>query len=606
MSILQSIMDTSMHAIMVIDESGNVIHINKKAKDCFGLVNLNDFSHGEGKIEKGDLVLIADSSLGGDDGELKASDLKAIGIDGKKIKKGDMLLAAGCFEDKSFKPIYKSISGSEARKIQIAASWKRIPFKVEMGYNKSEITVGETSYSMSYFLNIGQLVVVDSKTKKVKFWQEKGYSARKEGIGFLLRGKSFSAKHPNMETEIIGRNFRSYFEGKEFVKDLDAVMCGELDSVSDGEYAVNGFPLVASVIPIREDGKTSGLIVKFQKIDDIKTTILERNLAIKTAEKMYQEMDKVFMMDDSTSFSGIFGSSTAMAAVRRKAYKLSQLDCNILITGESGTGKSFLAENIAKAQNRKGPFIKVDCTTIPPNLFESEMFGYVPGSFTGASTKGKAGYFEAADGGTIFLDEIGEIPIGIQAKFLNVIQNKELCRVGSTKTLPVDVRIIAATNRNLKKEVAEGSFRQDLYYRLSAFSIELPPLRDCHEDICFIIDNLMDKLRVKYKMPDKVLSGEAFSKLLSYDWPGNIREIENVLESAVALSESDIIYEEQICLEDETTLHETLKEHIASEEKKMIRKVLIQCRGNKKEAMERLGLSKSVFYTKIKGYNIET
>ena len=166
----------------------------------------------------------------------------------------------------------------------------------------------------------------------------------------------------------------------------------------------------------------------------------------------------------------------------------------------------------------------------------------VGGAFTGANPQGKAGFFESADGGTIFLDEIGEIPLQIQAKLLSVIQNKVVCRVGSTRSVPVDVRILAATNRDLRAEVAAGRFRQDLYYRLSAFSVELPPLRSCPEDVCFLIDRLMEKIPQKYGVPPRSLSGEAFGKLLAYNWPGNIRELENVLENAVALSESELIY----------------------------------------------------------------
>jgi len=231
------------------------------------------------------------------------------------------------------------------------------------------------------------------------------------------------------------------------------------------------------------------------------------------------------------------------------------------------------------------------------------MFGYVGGAFTGANPKGKAGFFEEADGGTIFLDEIGEIPLNIQAKLLGVIQNKTLTRVGSTKTVPVDVRILAATNRNLREEVTAGRFRQDLYYRLSAFSLELPPLRQSQEDIYFLINNLLDSIRKKYGMPDKCLSGEAFSRLLAYDWPGNIRELENVLESAVALSESDIIYAEHIRLESEP-VHMTLKEQLKAEEKRIIQQTLSRCDGSRVAAMEQLGLSKTVFYGKLKEYRL--
>ena len=351
-----------------------------------------------------------------------------------------------------------------------------------------------------------------------------------------------------------------------------------------------------------EEGEIRGAIVKFRRFEDIRTTILERNSAISAAERNYRRTEQELLAEGNPELP-FFGTSTTMTSVKRYAYRLSQLDCNILITGESGTGKSFLARTIAKAQPRQGPFITVDCSTVAPTLFESEMFGYVGGAFTGANPKGKAGFFEEADGGTIFLDEIGEIPLSVQAKLLGIIQNKTLTRVGSTKTIPVDVRILAATNRNLRQEVAAGRFRQDLYYRISAFCVEMPPLRECQEDLYLLINDLMERIRQKYRMPDKCLSGEAFSRLLSYDWPGNIRELENVLESAVALSETDIIYAEHIRLESEP-VQMTLKEQLKAEEKRIIRQTLAQCGGNRTAAMERLGLSKTVFYGKLKEHQI--
>lgn len=204
------------------------------------------------------------------------------------------------------------------------------------------------------------------------------------------------------------------------------------------------------------------------------------------------------------------------------------------------------------------------------------------------------------------MDEIGEMPTQIQAKLLHVIQNKMIYRVGSTKPVHVDVRIIASTNRDLKRGVEEGWFRTDLYYRLNAFTLHLPPLRNCKEDIFFIIDNLMEEIRKKYHMPEKYLSGEVFSKLLNHDWPGNIRELENVLEYAMAFSESEIIYPEHIKIESGSEAEErrTLREQLKAEEKKIIEKVLFQCGGVRKEAIERLGVSKTVFYEKLKEYQL--
>lgn len=603
MDILESLLNTSSHAIFALDQDGIITHINRNAKEQFGLFNHSQGSHPAGRLEKGDLVIVATTAMGADDGGLQQEDLGVLGIHDRKLQPGDMLAAVGCYQaEEPVRPVYKFLRRADADSLHLSTEWNGTPVEVSLGDHQADVTVGETTYSISYFLSICQVVVLDGTSGQVKFWEEKGYSARKEGAGNLLRGASFEAKGAQREIHVVGYYFREFFEGELFEKNLRQVLDGVVDRYVEQEYDINGYALIASILPVQEDGQIRGAIVKFRRFEDIRTTILERNTAITAAEHKYREVDQSAPAD-AAAFSNLFGTSSAMTALKRYAYRLSQLDCNILITGESGTGKSFLAKTIAQAQRRQGPFITVDCSTITPTLFESEMFGYVAGSFTGASSRGKAGFFEEANGGTIFLDEIGELPLNIQAKLLSVIQNKILYRVGSTKVIPVDVRILAATNRNLRSEVAAGLFRQDLYYRLSAFSLELPPLRECQEDLYFLINHLMDTIREKYHAPEKCLSGEAFTRLLGYSWPGNIRELENVLERAVALSDSDIIYAEHIQLESEP-VHLTLKERLKIEEKRIIRQTLAQCGGNRTKAMQQLGLTKTVFYGKLKEYQI--
>ena len=245
-------------------------------------------------------------------------------------------------------------------------------------------------------------------------------------------------------------------------------------------------------------------------------------------------------------------------------------------------------------QPRGGPFVRADCSAIDPALLDAELFG---------REGGQPGLFREADGGTLLLDEVGEMPLSVQAKLLNAIRRGEVLPVGAARPVTVDVRLLAIAGPNLRDEVETGRFRQDLYYRLSAFSVEMPPLRDCREDIYLMANELMEQICQRYGMPEKSLSGEAFSKLINYDWPGNLRELENVLEGAAALSDSDIIYPEHIRLETEPAV-QTLRQHLRQEERRYIQQTLAQCGGDRQQAMKLLDVSRSVFYERLKEYGL--
>ena len=448
MDLLQCLMDSSSHAIFTLDRDGIITHINQQAKVRFGLYHNSQHPHPAGRLEPGDLVLIADTAIGADDGALRPEDLARIGIREPRLRVNDRLVAAGVFDMPGRRPVYKFLPDQDADSLCLETVCEGIPIRLSIERRSVTVTVRDTVYTIGYFRCIGQMVVLDGATGRVKFWQEKGYSARREGIGHLLRGGSYSEKRAGLSLQVEGYHFRDFFEGAQFERDLARVLNGQAPRLEDREYEINGFELVATLLPVpgAEGGRPDGVIVKFRNIEDIHVTILERNNAIKMAERTYRETARKDAPQEA-SFAERFGFDTLPASVRHRVYKLSQLDCGILITGENGTGKSFLAQAIRQAQPRRGPFVTVDCATISPTLFESEMFGYVGGAFTGANPQGKAGFFEAADGGNIFLDEIGEIPPQIQAKLLSVIQNKVVCRVGSTRSVPVDVRILAATNR---------------------------------------------------------------------------------------------------------------------------------------------------------------
>jgi two-component system response regulator AtoC len=305
----------------------------------------------------------------------------------------------------------------------------------------------------------------------------------------------------------------------------------------------------------------------------------------------------------------IVGESTAMKKVFSLVERISASDSTVLILGESGTGKELVATALHYQSHRKGkPLIKVNCAALPEGLIESELFGHEKGAFTGAMRR-KPGRFELADEGTIFLDEIGDVPLSTQSKILRVIQERQFERIGGTATLTVDVRILAATNRNLEEEVRAGRFREDLFYRLNVIPLLLPPLRERREDIPGLIEFLMDKYRKKLSKNVR-LSGETVEALLAYDYPGNVRELENAIERCVTLSGSDVIGKEElpdtVAIPQQAADRLLLSDVAADAEKNHILEVLKTTRGGKTSAAKILGISRKTLWEKMNAYGIKS
>lgn len=284
-------------------------------------------------------------------------------------------------------------------------------------------------------------------------------------------------------------------------------------------------------------------ITKPFKVDEIKVII--NNVLEKVSLKNENILLKKELKEEYR-FGDIIGVSSGMREVYDLIMQIAPTKTNILIEGESGTGKELVAKSIHVNSDRKdNPLITVNCGAVPENLLESELFGHIKGAFTGAIAN-KQGLFELADGGTIFLDEIGEMPIQLQVKILRVIQEKEFRRVGDTKADTTDIRIIAATNKDLEEAIKEGTFREDLYYRLNVIQIKLPPLRERKDDIPSLVSSFVKKYNDEIGKKIKHLSSEALELLLLYDFPGNIRELQNIIERAVALEKNDVILPESL------------------------------------------------------------
>ncbi len=322
------------------------------------------------------------------------------------------------------------------------------------------------------------------------------------------------------------------------------------------------------------------------------------------------------LVGDGDTF-GIIGKSPAMRRVFEMLPRIARAPSNVLITGESGTGKELVARAIHRLSPRKDkPFIAVNCGGIPPNLLESELFGYKAGAFTGA-TRDKEGLFQKAHQGTIFLDEIGEIPPEVQVKLLRVVQEKVVMPLGATKEVKVDVRIISATNRDLEKEVLAGNFREDLYYRLNVISLHLPPLRERKEDIPLLVEHFLRKYAQKMGKEIEGISDFALKALLEYDFPGNVRELENIIERSVALETGPLILPESLALSRRKEKENSqdfeiklppegldLEEFLARIEISLLKQALARTGGNKTEAARLLGLNFRSFRYRLAKYGL--
>lgn len=595
--------------IIYIDENRKLKLFNQKAKEITGLILDKTRAHPGGRIKKGDIVIIADNQLNYDDGSLLPSDLKCIGIQDKAIHKNDMFVGIGVYQMPELLPVYKNLPDHQPT-VDFLVKAQFMGMDIESAIHVADkimsIKVNETVFDISFIKSIGHLVILDGKTGNIKFFQAKGYTIRKETICEILRGQPFLAKGENMEDiNVIGMPVSKIIEYDELTKRVEAIFSKKEEIIIDTFLDINKRPTLCSLYPVIDNNKVCGVFIKIRDVSEMEQLLKDRNKMIEEVEKIHMNFSISNQEMPEANFQDIIGNSSSMQKVKYLAYKASKGKSNVLISGESGTGKSLLAYKIHTLYKKETPFIEVNCSSIPLSLFESELFGYNPGAFTGALTQGKAGYFELANNGTIFLDEIGELPIDFQAKLLYVLQNKKFYRIGGSKPTHINVRVICATNKNLIDEVRMGHFRLDLYYRINVFPIEIPPLRYRKSDLYLLISKILYKICMDYGISQKELSSTALNKLLNYNWPGNVRELENIIERAVTLCDSNMIYPEHITIDTEE-IHPTLKQLMEETEKNALLSVLDAFKGNKQLAMQNLGLEKSAFYQKLKKYKITT
>jgi len=407
-------------------------------------------------------------------------------------------------------------------------------------------------------------------------------------------------------SQIIGRNLSEVRPGAILpqVISAGAPMAGVYRREGEIEYVVDMAPIIIN-------GQIAGGISIVKDVTEVHRLSQEISKFEKKTRRLKKMVEHAYRA--RYSFDDLIGSSDQIQKAMQFARKVAGGASDVLITGESGTGKELFAQAIHNASNRDyGPFVALNCASLTSSLVESELFGYEEGAFTGARKGGKTGLFEISDGGTIFLDEIGELSLEVQGKLLRVLQERAVRKVGEAGEVELDIRVIAATNRNLAEMVNSGRFRQDLLYRLNALNLHLPPLRERYGDVVPLADYFLDKFSRKVGRPF-AFSPEVYDILVQYNWPGNIRELRNVIEFAANMCEENLITQLHLppVLLVESTTHtaaKTLTDFVRETERQLIINAL-QSAGNsvegKKKAAKQLGISLATLYNKMKGLDIQ-
>lgn len=449
-------------------------------------------------------------------------------------------------------------------------------------------------------------LTLDERVRAMLNTPFEGIMAIDEGCRIIFANQFFLELFQLEEGEMLGKDIRLFLPKCRLPETL-----GRGYSEWGDILSVKGKEMIVARFPIKKDGAVIGAVVK--------TIFPDMMVGKSIAEKLGSpvKVSPSAVPIQLHTCMDLIGETPSMLYVKKLARKASRTNSTLLISGESGTGKEVVAQAIhTRSVRRDAPFISVNCGAIPATLIEAELFGYVSGAFTGAMKGGNPGKFELANGGTILLDEIGDMPLDLQVKLLRVLQEKEVWRIGARTPVKLDVRVIASTNRDLREMIHQGTFRQDLFYRINILTIEIPPLRDRKADLPDLVRFLLRRINARIGSGALGITPESMQELLDYDWPGNVRELENLLEQAINWSDGELVSLDKVPNKpwgSQSTEHPPAVDSeelcyrgvIVQKERQMILDALRKCGGNRVRTARELGISRSVLYRKLNKYEIQ-